>query len=144
MDTPGAEPGPAAEADGVAGAIADAMDAVLDCPSACVAVVHGEGGSGGALAAAVADVVLVTPDCYFAALGPEGAAAALRVPVAEAFVDAHVTPHDLLGWGFADAVVPAEVPALRLAVRAALARAEVTDQQRRVALRHGRWASPLR
>ena len=48
-----------------------------------------------------------------------------------------LTPHDLLGLGFADAVVAAEVPALRLAVRVALARAEVTDPQRRVALRHG-------
>ena len=78
VDTPGAEPGAAAEADGVATAMAEAMDALLELPGPTLAVVHGEGGSGGALAAAAADRVLVTPDSYFAAIGPEGAAAALR------------------------------------------------------------------
>ena len=78
VDTPGAEPGPAAEADGLAPAIGEAMDAVLSCRSPSVALLHGEGGSGGALAATCCDRVLVTPDAYMAALGPEPAAVTLR------------------------------------------------------------------
>ena len=75
IDTPGAEPGPAAERDGLAQAIGDAMDAVLTCRAPTVGVLVGEGGSGGALAAACCDILLVAPDSYFAALAARGSGA---------------------------------------------------------------------
>ncbi|HWG92924.1 MAG TPA: carboxyl transferase domain-containing protein, partial [Mycobacteriales bacterium] len=61
VDTPGADPGTAAEEGGIAPAMGEALDALLTCPSPTLALVHGEGGSGGALAAAAADLVLLTP-----------------------------------------------------------------------------------
>jgi acyl-CoA carboxylase subunit beta len=138
VDTPGAEPGTAAEEGGIAPAMGEALDALLTCPSPTLALVHGEGGSGGALAAATADVVLVTPDAYFAAIGPEGAAAALRRPREECADLMRLTPADLLALGFADALVtgPAAVPAHL----AALARA---DPAERAARRRARWSRPL-
>lgn len=105
VDTPGAEPGPAAEQAGVAPAIGEALDALLLCRSPTLALVHGEGGSGGAVAAAAADLVLMTPDAYFAAIGPEGAAATLRRPPAECADLLRLTPADVLALGVADAIV---------------------------------------
>lgn len=105
VDTPGADPGTASEQDGIAAAMGEALDALLACPSPTLALVHGEGGSGGALAAAATDVLLVTPDAYFAAIGPEGAAAALRLPPEECADLMRITPADLVALGVADAVV---------------------------------------
>ena len=72
VDTPGAAPGTVAEEGGIAPAMGEALDALLDCPTPTLALVHGEGGSGGALAVAAADRVLVTDEAYFAAHRPEG------------------------------------------------------------------------
>ena len=138
VDTPGAEPGTEAEEDGVAPAMGEALDALLTCPSPTVALVHGEGGSGGALAAAATDVVLVGPDAYFAAIGPEGASAALRRPAQECADLMRVTPRDLLALGAADAL--AEDP--RAAV-VALHRLVGGDADGRLAARRARWSSPL-
>ncbi len=138
VDTPGAEPGTAAEEGGVAPAMGEAMDALLTCPSPTLAVVHGEGGSGGALAASVADRLLLTPDSYFAAIGPEGAEAALRRPAQECADLMRITPADLLALGAADAMV--EEP--RQAVAHLLALVEQDDADRRVA-RRARWGGPL-
>lgn len=143
VDTAGADPLPASEEGGIAAAIAAAMDAVLDCAAPTVAVVHGEGGSGGALAAAVCDAVGVGPDGWFAALHPDGAAAALRVAPAAAAELMHVAPADLVANGFADAVVPTDarlVPWLADTVD----RLRAEDAARRVERRLRRWAGPLR
>ncbi|MDX6197107.1 MAG: acyl-CoA carboxylase subunit beta [Actinomycetota bacterium] len=137
VDTPGADPGTASEDDGVASAMADAMEALLACPTPTVALVHGEGGSGGALAAATADVVLMTPDSYFAAIGPEGAAAALRKPAEECADLMRITPNDLLTLGFADAVAAPEDTAAHLRRLV-----EMSDSDRLVR-RHHRWGAPL-
>jgi acetyl-CoA carboxylase carboxyl transferase subunit beta len=136
VDTPGADPLPDSEQSGVAMAIGAAMDAVLGCAAPTVAVVHGEGGSGGALAAAVCDVVGVTPDGWFAALGPEGAAATLRTTPEAAADLMRVAPGDLLAAGFADAMAPAEPDALRGWLVAQV-------DQLRGAARRDRWARPL-
>jgi acetyl-CoA carboxylase carboxyl transferase subunit beta len=104
VDTPGADPGTASEEGGIAPAMGEALDALLGCSTPTLAFVHGEGGSGGALAAAAADVVLLAPDSYFAAIGPEGAAAALRRPVEECADLMRIGPAELLRLGFADAV----------------------------------------
>ena len=138
VDTPGADPGSVSEADGIASAMGEALDALLLCPSPTVALIHGEGGSGGALAVAVADCVLITPDAYLAAIGPEGATAALRRPAQECADLMRITPADLLALGFADAVVTGagDLPAY---VAQQLARPpDARREARRV-----RWSSPL-
>ncbi len=140
VDTPGADPSPAQENAGMAAAIGAAMDAVLGCPSPTVAVLHGEGGSGGALAAACTDQVLVTTQAYFAALGPEGAAVTLRRPAPEAMRLMAVRPDDLLQMGFADRVI--EPGSVRAAVARALSDLASLTPDRSDA-RHRRWSQPL-
>jgi acetyl-CoA carboxylase alpha subunit len=137
VDTPGADPGTASENDGIAPAMGDAMDALLSCPTPTIALVHGEGGSGGALAAATTDVVLMTADSYFAAIGPEGAAAALRKPPAECADLMRITPGDLLALGFADAIArPADAASHLAAIESAPA-------AERLARRLARWGAAL-
>jgi acyl-CoA carboxylase subunit beta len=116
----------------------------LSCAAPTVAVVHGEGGSGGALAGATCDLVLVTPDSWFAALSPEGAAAALRRSPQEAADLMRVTPGDLVDDGFADAIVPADPTELRDCVARALGRVRAMDPVVRRKQRHQRWSGPLR
>ena len=143
VDTSGADPLPVSEHAGVATAIAAASAAVLRCPAPTIAVVHGEGGSGGALAGAVTDCVAVTELGWFAALGPEGAAATLRVDAGEAADLMGVTPRDLLASGFADALAPTDPTALGewLSDRLGLLRA--TSAPERLSRRRSRWAGPL-
>ncbi len=135
VDTPGAEPGTAAEEDGIAPAMGEALDALLTCPTPTLAYVHGEGGSGGALAAAAADLLLVGPDAYFAAIGPEGAEAALRRPAPECADLMRITPADLLALGAADAVAAPEDVAAHLV--------RLLDAPDRLERRRERWSSPL-
>lgn len=137
VDTPGADPSPAAERDGIAPAIGEALDALLTCPTPTVALVHGEGGSGGAIAAAVADRVLMTEDSYFAPMGPEGATAALRRPAQECADRMRVTPADLLGLGFAHALARPQDVAAHLAEVS-----RIPEDERRAA-RLQRWSAPL-
>lgn len=77
IDTRGADPLPASEGGGVAGAIARTFTATLDCPTPTVAVLTGEGGSGGALAMAPCDRVLAWENAIFSVIAPEGAASIL-------------------------------------------------------------------
>jgi acetyl-CoA carboxylase carboxyl transferase subunit beta len=143
VDTPGADPGASSEAAGIAPAIGAAMTAVLRCRTPTLAVVHGEGGSGGALAAATTDALLVAEFGYFAVLGPEGAAATLRLSPADAADRIGLTPADLLELGFADAMAPADPAALRTAVAARLAALGAEPDSARFARRHERWSRPL-
>jgi acetyl-CoA carboxylase carboxyl transferase subunit beta len=143
VDTAGADPVPASEDAGIAPAIAEAMAAVIDCTTVTIAVVHGEGGSGGALAAAVCDIVAVTDAGWFAALAPEGAAAALRRPEAEAAELMRVAPAELIADGFADAIAPADPPRLRDWLQATLSAAAGTDPAVRRTARERRWREPL-
>ena len=77
VDTPGAYPGVAAEQHGQGGAIArsQAVMARLGVPT--VAVVIGEGGSGGAVALALADKVLLQENAMYSVISPEGCASIL-------------------------------------------------------------------
>jgi acyl-CoA carboxylase subunit beta len=144
IDTPGAEPGPAAERDGLAAAIGEAMDAVLTCRAATVGVLIGEGGSGGALAAACCDTLLVGPDSYLAALAPEGAARALHRPAGEVARLYGLRPVDLLDLGLADAAVPGpDSKAFGRAIAAAIAKQSWLEPARRQSARERRWAAPL-
>jgi acetyl-CoA carboxylase carboxyl transferase subunit beta len=144
VDTPGADPGPGAEASGIAATIGNAMAAVLRCPTPTVAVIVGEGGSGGALAAACADTVLMAPDSYVAALSPEGTAATMRVPVDQAANGASLRPTDLRRLGFADEVLPGGAPReIVEAVVAALTALALSDAADRMGRRNAKWSTGL-
>jgi acetyl-CoA carboxylase carboxyl transferase subunit beta len=143
VDTAGADPLPLSEQAGVAPSIAAAMTALLACRAPTLAIVHGEGGSGGALAGAVTDRVGVTEHGWFAALGPEGAAATLRVEVAEAADLMGVAPRDLLASGFADGLVPADPAGMRAWAAATLDALRAEPRDDRLRRRRERWAGPL-
>jgi acetyl-CoA carboxylase carboxyl transferase subunit beta len=139
VDTPGADPH--TESLGLVPAIANSLMAVLDCPAPTISLVHGEGGSGGALAGAVTDVVGVGRFGWFAALSPEGAAAALRLDVAEAGRLMRITPAELLADGLADRYVEPGTEAGWIASEIdRLRREPVAD---RLARRRARWSAPL-
>ena len=137
VDTPGADPGTASEEAGIAPAMGEALDALLGCRSATLGWVHGEGGSGGALAAATTDLLLLGPDSYFAAIGPEGAAAALRRPAQECADAMGITPTDLLSAGFADGVSDGTDLPSHLAALGGLSASS------RIARRTTRWSSAV-
>ncbi|MEB3195849.1 MAG: acetyl-CoA carboxylase carboxyltransferase subunit alpha [Candidatus Sericytochromatia bacterium] len=84
IDTPGAYPGIAAEEHNQGGAIAHSIYEMAQLPVPCVAVVLGEGGSGGALALGVADRVLIMEHAYYSVISPEGCAAILWKDAAKA------------------------------------------------------------
>ncbi len=77
VDTPGAYPGYEAERHGIWQALARNLQTMAVLPVPTVAVVIGEGGSGGALALAVADRVLMLENAIYSVISPEGAAAIL-------------------------------------------------------------------
>jgi acetyl-CoA carboxylase carboxyl transferase subunit alpha len=77
IDTPGAYPGIGAEERGQAEAIARNLREMARLPVPVVAVVIGEGGSGGALALGVADRVLMMENAIYSVISPEGCAAIL-------------------------------------------------------------------
>ena len=108
VDTPAAYPGIESEERGVAEAIALNLRemAMLEVP--VVVVVHGEGGSGGALGIAVGDRILMHEFAIYSVIPPEGCAAILwrdagrKVEAAEAL---KLTAPDLLGLGIVDEIV---------------------------------------
>lgn len=139
VDTPGADPH--TEADGLSGAIAEAMSEVLATPAPTVSLVHGEGGSGGALAGATTDLVAVGRHGWFAALGPDGAAATLRSTPGEAARLMRITPRELIEDRLADFYVEPGAELMRLATAIdALRRAPM---EQRLAERRRRWSSGL-
>lgn len=77
VDTPGAYPGVTAEQHGQGGAIARSQAVMARLRTPTVAVVIGEGGSGGAVALAVADKVLMQENAIYSVISPEGCAAIL-------------------------------------------------------------------
>jgi acetyl-CoA carboxylase carboxyl transferase subunit beta len=134
VDTPGAEPGAAAENDGIAAEIAATFAALdgVDVPTVSVCV--GEGGSGGALALAWADVLLLQEHAFFSVIGPESAAVILERDASRAPAVAEVlalTSADLLRLGIVDEVVPDDPDGTATAVRAAVDRAVVGTRRSR-------------
>lgn len=77
VDTSGAFPGIEAEERGQAEAIARATEACLALPVPMVAVIVGEGGSGGAVALASAERVLMLEHAVYSVISPEGCASIL-------------------------------------------------------------------
>ncbi len=77
VDTSGAFPGVEAEERGQAEAIARSTEACLALPVPMVAVIVGEGGSGGAVALASAERVLMLEHAVYSVISPEGCASIL-------------------------------------------------------------------
>ncbi len=108
VDTPGAHPGIGAEERGQAEAIARSIDTCLDLAVPIVAVVIGEGGSGGAIAIAAADRVLMLEHAIYSVISPEGCAAILwrSQDKAEEAADAlRLTAQDLQSMGLVDEII---------------------------------------
>src|SRR3981081_3874825 len=109
VDTPGAYPGPEAEERGQAEAIAKSILVMTGLQTPIVAIILGEGGSGGALALAVGDVVLALQNAIYSVLSPEGAAAILWRSATEAEKAANalkLAASALLTLGIVDCLIP--------------------------------------
>jgi acyl-CoA carboxylase subunit beta len=109
VDTPGAYPGVAAEEQGQAIAVAENIRLMAGLSVPIVAVITGEGGSGGALALAVGDRVLACANAVYSVISPEGCAAILWKDRALAPVAAEalrMAARDLLRLGIIDGVLP--------------------------------------
>src|ERR671935_1663806 len=112
IDTPGAFPGIGAEERGQAEAIARNLRAMAALRTPIVAVVTGEGGSGGALAIGMGNRVLMMEYAVYAVISPEGCAAILWGDAAKAPDAAElmrITAPELLRLGVIDGIVPEPV-----------------------------------
>jgi acetyl-CoA carboxylase carboxyl transferase subunit alpha len=112
IDTPGAYPGLGAEERGQAEAIARNLREMAGLRVPIIAVVTGEGGSGGALAIGVGDRVLMLEYAVYSVISPEGCAAILwgegsKAPEAAEIM--RITAPDLLRLGVIDGIVPEPV-----------------------------------
>jgi len=109
IDTPGAFPGIGSEERHISEAIAVNLREMMNLRVPTVAVVIGEGGSGGALGIGVADRVLILENAYYSVISPEACSAILwkdRRHAAEAAEALKLTAQDLIGLGVVDEIVP--------------------------------------
>jgi acetyl-CoA carboxylase carboxyl transferase subunit alpha len=109
VDTPGAFPGIGAEERHVAEAIAVNLREMASISVPIVALVIGEGGSGGALGIAVANKVLILENAYYSVISPEGCAAILwkdRAFSSNAAEALKLDASELLKLGIVDEVIP--------------------------------------
>ncbi len=108
IDTPGAFPGIGAEERHVAEAIAVNLREMAALKVPIIALVIGEGGSGGALGVAVADKVLILENAYYSVISPEGCAAILwkdRAFASDAAEALKLDANELLKLGIVDQVL---------------------------------------
>ena len=109
IDTPGAYPGVGAEERHIAEAIAVNLREMMVLKTPLLAVVIGEGGSGGALGIGVCDRVLIMENAYYSVISPEGCAAILwkdRANAAQAAAALKLTAKDLLELDIVDEIIP--------------------------------------
>jgi acetyl-CoA carboxylase carboxyl transferase subunit alpha len=126
VDTAGAYPGIEAEERGQAEAIARSTEACLALGAPNVAVVIGEGGSGGAIAIATANKVLMLEHAIYSVISPEGAASILwrdRSRAQDAATNMKITAQDLLRLGVIDGIVPEPTGGAHRATETAIAAA---------------------
>ncbi len=112
VDTAGAYPGIGAEERGQAEAIARSTDACLGLSVPNIAVILGEGGSGGAIALATANRVLMLEHAIYSVISPEGAASILwrdSTKAQDAATNMKITAVDLDRFGIIDKIVPEPV-----------------------------------
>lgn len=152
VDTPGAELSKDAERGGLAAEIAGCLADMTALPVPTLAVLLGEGGSGGALAFLAADCVLVAEHASLGVIAPEGASAILYRDLDHAAELASTqggASRQLLDAGIADALIPepqpaheepeAFVTAVGAHISAALAEITAADPATRLVERHRRW-----
>jgi acetyl-CoA carboxylase carboxyl transferase subunit alpha len=109
VDTPGAFPGVQAEERGQAEAIARSTQQCLALRVPMIAVVVGEGGSGGAVAIASANRVMMFEHAVYSVISPEGCASILwrtADKAAEAAEAMRITASDLQALGVVDRIIP--------------------------------------
>jgi acetyl-CoA carboxylase carboxyl transferase subunit alpha len=109
VDTPGAYPGIGAEERGQAEAIAFNLKEITKLRVPIVALIHGEGGSGGALAIAMGDRVLMLENAVYSVIAPESCSSILWRDwehKKEAARILKLTADDLLGFKIIDEIVP--------------------------------------
>ena len=112
IDTPGAYPGVDAEERGQAQAIAINLEKMIDIKVPIVAIVIGEGGSGGAIGLGVGDRVCLLENAYYSVISPEGCASILwrnSAKAPEAAETLKLTATDLLNLGIIDEIIPEPV-----------------------------------
>lgn len=132
VDSAGAYPGIGAEERGQGEAIARSTERCLTLGVPMVAVISGEGGSGGAIAIAAANTVLMLEHAYYSVISPEGAASILyrkkegETPradrVREVAMALKITAQDLLELRVIDAIIPEPVGGAHREAAAAIAR----------------------
>ena len=108
VDTPGAYPGLMAEANGQANAIAENLALMSSLKVPIIAVITGEGSSGGALGIAVADRVFMLENAVYSILSPEGFASILwkdSKKADEAAKLMKLTAEELLNYGIIDGII---------------------------------------
>src|SRR5690349_19307972 len=108
VDTAGAYPGIGAEERGQAEAIARSTEACLALGAPNVAVILGEGGSGGAIAIATANRVLMLEHSIYSVISPEGAASILwrdSAKAQDAATNMKITAGDLTSFGIIDGII---------------------------------------
>ena len=109
IDTPGAFPGIASEERHIGEAIAVSMRDMFTLTVPVIAVIIGEGGSGGAIGIGVGNRVLIMENAYYSVITPEGCAAILwkdRKFAPQAADALQLTAEKLLELGIADAIIP--------------------------------------
>jgi acetyl-CoA carboxylase carboxyl transferase subunit alpha len=153
VDTPAAYPGIESEERGVAEAIALNLREMAVITVPIIVVVHGEGGSGGALGLAIGDRILMHEHAIYSVIPPEGCAAILwrdaakKVEAAEAL---KITAPDLVSLGVVDEIVsepvggahtdPAEAARiLDAALTRALAESAAVDVETRLQRRYQKF-----
>ncbi|MGP1611966.1 MAG: acetyl-CoA carboxylase carboxyl transferase subunit alpha [Catonella sp.] len=108
VDTPGAYPGLMAEANGQANAIAENLALMSGLKVPIIAIITGEGSSGGALGIAVADRVFMLENAVYSILSPEGFASILwkdSKRASEAAKLMKLTAYELLNYEIIDGVI---------------------------------------
>ncbi len=124
IDTPGAYPGVDAEARGQSEAIARSTETCLRLGVPLVAVIVGEGGSGGAVALAAGNRVMMLEHAVYSVISPEGCASILW-QTAEKAQDAaaalKLTAQDLIKLGVIDQVIPEPMGGAQRDPKAAIA-----------------------
>ncbi len=109
IDTPGAFPGIASEERHIGEAIAVNLREMFGLSVPVLAVVIGEGGSGGALGIGVGNKIFIMENSYYSVITPEGCAAILwrdRAFSAKAAETLKLTAKDLVGLGIVDGIIP--------------------------------------
>ena len=109
IDTPGAYPGVGAEERGQAQAIATNLKEMTSLATPIIAVIIGEGGSGGAIGIGLADRVCILQHAYYSVISPEGCASILwrsSVKAPEAAEALKITGEHLKEFGVVDEIIP--------------------------------------